>query len=140
MYRACSRCGQIHSTKYKCNVGRKKIDYSRYKPPDTEERRMRNTQAWAKKSKQVRADALYLCEVCRDKGIYNYNNLEVHHITKLKDDASGLLDDSNLICLCTYHHKLADKGQIDKEYLKELAKKRLTEDTPPHNEEENSEA
>lgn len=123
MYRACSRCGQIHSTKFKCTHNKPKWDYGKY--GTNEERKLRNTQAWAKKSQEIRQQAQYLCEVCRDKGIYNYNELEVHHITKLREDKQGLLDDSNLICLCIKHHKQADRGQLSKEYLRELTLKRL---------------
>jgi 5-methylcytosine-specific restriction endonuclease McrA len=65
-------------------------------------------------SKFIREDSQYLCEVCRSYGVYNYDNLEVHHITKVKDDPSRLLDRDNLICLCRQHHKMADKGKIGK--------------------------
>lgn len=123
MYKSCSRCGKIHDTKYKCNHNRPKIDYSKY--GTTEEKKLRNTKAWANKSIEVREQAKYLCEVCRDKGIYNYNDLEVHHITKLRENKEGLLEDSNLICLCVKHHKQADRGQLDKGYLRALALKRL---------------
>ena len=123
MYKACSRCGQIHSTKYNCRHNKPKYDYSKY--GTAEERKLRNTAAWAKKSQEVREAAQYLCEVCRDKGIYNYNELEVHHITKLREDKTGLLNDSNLICLCVKHHKQADRGQLSKEYLTELAQQRI---------------
>ena len=34
------------------------------------------------------------------------------------------LDNYNLICLCTDHHKQADQGKLDKEYLRKLARKR----------------
>lgn len=123
MFKACSRCGKIHDTKYNCTHNKPKYDYSKYGTP--EERRLRNTQAWAKKSKEVREQAQQLCEVCRDEGIYNYNDLEVHHITKLREEKAGLLDDDNLICLCVRHHKMADRGQLSKEYLKRLAKERI---------------
>ena len=122
MYKACSRCGKIHSTLYKCNVNKPKVDYSKYKQ-DID--KLRNTAKWAKKSQAIREQAQYLCEVCRDKGIYNYNDLEVHHITKLREDTAGLLEDTNLICLCIEHHKQADRGQISKEYLQRLARKRI---------------
>lgn len=124
MYRACSKCGRIHSTKYKCNYNKPKWDSERY--GSAEERKLRNTSAWAKKSQEIRERAQYLCEVCRDNGIYNYKDLEVHHITKLREDKEGLLKDSNLICLCIKHHKQADKGQLSKEYLTKLAKERIS--------------
>lgn len=80
---------------------------------------------WTEKSKQIREDANYLCEVCKDKGIYNYRNVSVHHIEKLKDKPELWLEDDNLICLCKYCHRMADAGMIDKEYLKKLARHRI---------------
>lgn len=114
MLKACSKCGKIHAYNYKCNVG---VDNNRDK---TDEQRLRSKYAWTKKSKQIRADANNLCEVCRDKGIYTYDGLEVHHVTKLSVDKNGLLEDENLICLCVEHHKQADAGELSKEYLLSL--------------------
>jgi 5-methylcytosine-specific restriction endonuclease McrA len=118
MYRVCSKCGKIHDTRYRCTV-----DNRTYQ--DTKERKLRSKYAWTRKSKQIRDEANHLCEVCRREGIYTYDNLEVHHITKIKDDDSLLLDDGNLICLCEYHHKLADDGKLDKDYLRSLALERM---------------
>lgn len=118
MYKACSRCGKIHPYNYKCTVGKT------YKNKDTEERKLRNKYAWAKKSQEIRERAAYLCEVCRAEGRYTYEGLEVHHITKLREDKEGLLDNYNLICLCVEHHKAADAGEIKKEYLEKLARER----------------
>jgi 5-methylcytosine-specific restriction endonuclease McrA len=73
---------------------------------------------------EIRERAQNLCEACRDKGIYVFDNLEVHHITKVRDDESRLLDDSNLVCLCRECHRRADAGEIDESYLRELARKR----------------
>ena len=115
-YKACSKCGKIHPYGYNCAVG-----VNRYK---VEEDKLRSRYAWTKKSKQIREDAGNLCEVCKDQGIATYNGLEVHHIEKLRENTDSLLDDDNLICLCTRHHKEADNGEIDKEYLRELVKKR----------------
>ena len=65
-----------------------------------------------------------MCEVCRDKGTITYEGIEVHHIVKVRDDKEKLLDNLNLICLCQEHHKLADAGKLDADYLKDLAKRR----------------
>lgn len=116
MFKACSRCGKIHDTSYKCRVGVKKYSYK--------ESVLRNTYDWHQKSEQIRKDSRYLCAICEDKGIFNTNNLEVHHIIKLKDNPELLLEDSNLICLCRAHHKQADRGNFSVEYLRELVKKR----------------
>ena len=116
MFKACSKCGKIHSAKYKCK------DIRIYQ--GGEERELRKTYAWQEKSKEIRDRANYLCEVCRDQGLYTYDNLEVHHIEKLKDRKDLLLENRNLVCLCSEHHKQADNGQLAKEYLRKLAEAR----------------
>ena len=122
MFKACSRCGKIHNMKYKCNVGKV---YQGGK-----ERELRATYSWHKKSKQIRNDAQHLCEVCRDHGRYTYNNLEVHHIDKIRDNEDLFLVDENLITLCQYHHHLADSGKIDQDYLRKLAHDRISKYPP----------
>lgn len=113
---SCSRCGKLHPRGYKCTYGRK--------ADQSEEAKLRRKNSWKEKAKEIKKEALYLCEVCKDEGIYTYDGLEVHHITKLKDDPNGLLDDNNLICLCIFHHKKADAGEIKEDYLRKLVKKR----------------
>lgn len=113
----------IHDTKFKCKV-------NNIIKQSTDESRLRSTNKWTQKSIDIRTKANYLCEVCKDRGTLNYNNLEVHHIIKLKDDKQGLLDDYNLICLCSEHHKQADSGELSIDYLRNLAKAR--EERYPH--------
>lgn len=117
MYKSCSKCGKIHSDKRQCEIVRSFNGGN--------ERKLRSTYSWTKASLRVRESAHYLCEVCKDKGVYTYNNIEVHHIVKVRDDESKLTDDENLICLCQEHHKQADNGEIDKNYLIDLAKRRV---------------
>lgn len=116
MKKACSKCGQIHDYNFKCQS--KRI----YTGGD--ERKLRSTNKWTQKSLEIRERANWLCEVCREQGIYNHEALEVHHIEKLKDNTEGLLDNLNLVCLCEEHHTQADAGEITKEYLKDLARHR----------------
>ena len=119
MYKSCSRCGKIHPTNFVCNsIKRKYVGGN--------ERKLRSSNKWTEKSKEIRERANHLCEVCRDNGIYNYKDLEVHHIIKLTQDSTGLLDNNNLICLCQFHHKEADRGALSIEYLRDLADKRET--------------
>lgn len=122
MFKACPKCGKIHKQGFKCEAGR---DYK-----ESAERKLRNKYVWAQMSKDIREKAQGLCEACRAKGVYTYNGLEVHHIVKLRDNPSGLLDQYNLVCLCTECHKKADRGEIDMDYLRELARGR-EENTPP---------
>ena len=65
-----------------------------------------------------------MCEVCRQQGVYTYSGLEVHHIVPVREDTDRLLDDDNLICLCTAHHKAADRGEISREALIDIVKRR----------------
>ena len=119
--RACSRCGKVHPYNYKCDHNK-----GDYKYEKSESSKLRSTNRWTQKSIEVRDKAHYLCEVCRDNGVITYDGLEVHHIEKLSDNKEGLLDNLNLVCLCQKHHREAESGEIDKEYLKELARLRET--------------
>lgn len=114
--KSCSKCGKIHARGYQCNVGR---IYNK-----TADDKLRSRYAWTKKAKQIKDDAMGLCEVCKAQGVYTYDGLEVHHIEKLRDNPNGLLEDDNLICLCVYHHKQADAGEIEADYLRKLVKVR----------------
>ena len=117
MYKACSRCGKIHQYNYRCNIGVTK-------KKNTDANKFRKTIEWKNKSIEIREDSKYLCSVCLDNNIYNYNRLEVHHIVPLKEDITRALENNNLICLCNEHHRLAEEGKIDREYLFRLAEER----------------
>ena len=117
MYKACSKCGKIHPSNYICEKAKRQ-----YQGGD--ERKLRSRWKWTQKSREIRDRAHHLCEVCKDQGQITYADIEVHHIVKVKDDESLLLDNYNLICLCAPHHHLADLNQIESEYLKALARKR----------------
>lgn len=113
--KACSICGKIHDANIRCK---------RAVRADAQAHSLRQTNKWHSKSLDIRERSHWLCAVCLDEGIINHESLEVHHIEKLRDNPSGLLDDENLICLCSEHHKLADENQIDADYLRKLAQKR----------------
>lgn len=116
MFKACSRCGRVHSYSYKCYVGKV------YKKNEIDN--LRSSYAWTQKAEQIKKDSNYLCAICLLEGIYNYKELETHHIIKLQDEPNKLLDNYNLICLCKYHHRKADNGEIDKDLLLRLARER----------------
>ena len=122
MFKSCSRCGKIHDVNYICTVNRKKVNWNKYK---TDADRLHQTSEWQEKSLQIRQDAQWLCEICRENGVLTHDGLEVHHIEKVRDNPTLFLNDKNLICLCVPHHKQADRGQLKKEHLKELALKRV---------------
>lgn len=117
-FRACPRCGRIHKYNEPCPV--RKIFSNR----DTQASTFRSTQSWRNKSKQVRDLSGNVCAVCLDEGRVNYNNLEVHHIEPIEERFDLRLDDDNLICLCSTHHHQAERGELSKEYLKSLVRRR----------------
>lgn len=117
MFKACSKCGKIHDYTYKCSKG----SYRRFSDrQDVEASKLRSKSSWQRKREDIRARAFNLCEYCKAQGVYTYDNLEIHHITKLADNLDGLLVDSNLICLCQKHHRQADNGEISKDELIKL--------------------
>lgn len=92
---------------------------------NSEADKFRSTQLWQKKRTEIKERDLYLCQVCvRAVGVdinaYANRKVSVHHIVSLQQDFSRRLDDSNLITLCYYHHKLADSGKIPAKALAEM--------------------
>ena len=118
MWKACAKCGRIHDYNKKCYIG----DYKKKK--DTDINKFRNTMLWTNKSIEIRENSNYLCSVCLDKGIFNYKRIEVHHIDPLCENFERRLDNYNLIALCKEHHKEAEDGKIQRDYLFNIAKAR----------------
>lgn len=118
MLKSCSRCGRIHDFNKQCYVNRQVRGTT---PAD----KFRKTYKWHKKSEDIRERDKHLCRCClanifNTQTIYNFDKLEVHHIIPLEEDSTKGLDDDNLITLCCYHHKLADKGLISRNILVKL--------------------
>lgn len=112
----CNKCHKWHQVGYKCTVGKPRADRDAFT--------IRGSRKWHNKAEEIKERSGYLCAVCKEEGRYTYNNLEVHHINKLQQHTGQALDDDNLICLCVKHHKLADSGAIDADYLRQLVAKR----------------
>lgn len=119
--KSCSYCGRIVDRHHKCPKKPKQVNKR------TEAEQGRYTTAWYKKSAEIKERSQFLCAVCKDKGKYTYDDLEVHHIEPLRERPELLLDDNNLICLCERCHEQAERGKIGKEYLLSLVARR---DTP----------
>lgn len=123
MLKSCSRCGGIHEHSFKCQS----MTVSRVKP-DTIANKFRNTQEWKRKRNNILIRDKGLCQLCIRNlyntfgRIYNHKLIEVHHIEPIAEAYDLRLDESNLISLCTYHHKMADRGEIPREVLKDLIK------------------
>lgn len=124
MFKSCSFCGKIHNKKNKC---KKKLKILKEK---SEEKKIRSKNKWGLKSKEMRKKANFLCEVCKEKGFFVFDNLEVHHIFSIKENKEKIFDDENLIVLCQQCHKKAESGKLSKNFLKKILEKR-DETRPP---------
>ena len=114
MLKSCKYCNRIHDSKFDCGKKPKR------KVKDDTISRFRWTRAWSSKSLIVKQRDKFLCQVCKQSGRYTYKNLEVHHIVTLREDFNLRLSEDNLITLCEYHHELAERGEITREYLLDL--------------------
>lgn len=122
-YITCSRCGVVKRG-HKC-------PYKTYKKKnkDSKADKFRKTKAWTNKSLEIRQKSKFLCAICMENKYhtinqFNFDKLSVHHIVPLEEDYNKRLDNDNLICLCEFHHHMAEKGEIPREELYELVKKR----------------
>ena len=122
--KSCKYCGGIHQVGTICPRKPKKAE----RRNATEEDRFRWTNIWKKKREQIKQRDWYLCQVCI-RGAYNTiqlvttNNLQVHHIVPLTERYDMRLANDNLITLCPYHHRMAETGEIPKEYLQSIVGK-----------------
>ena len=120
-YVTCKYCGVVERG-HKCPHKK-----SRQKTGDRKSDRFRKSSAWTNKSIEIRQRDKYLCQVCL-RNLYNtlsflnWKATEVHHITPIEEDFDRRLDNDNLICLCSYHHKMAEKGDIPREVLYKIVK------------------
>ena len=95
---------------------------SRQKSGDRQSDKFRNTKIWQRKRDEIKVRDRHLCQLCirnlhNTINFLNFKNIEVHHITSIQEDYNRRLDNDNLISLCSYHHKMADKGLIPKQEL-----------------------
>lgn len=62
-----------------------------------------------------------MCRVCLAQGRITTGKVEAHHIVPLVENKELAYDIDNGITLCVKHHKAADRGEIDRGRLRELA-------------------
>lgn len=118
MLRSCSKCGRVHENNYNCKATTRINSGSLTN-------KFRNTQAWKKKRKIVFDRDKGLCQLCIRKLYDTYgriydNSIEVHHIEPIVESYDLRLDEDNLISLCTYHHKMTDRGEIPRDILRSI--------------------
>lgn len=116
MLKSCKYCGRIHDDKTVCAL--KPVSSKK----DSKANRFRKTNAWKEKSVEIRQRDNFLCQVCLKENIFNYQDLQVHHIIPLEQDYDKRLDNDNLITLCSKHHKQAEKQEMKAEALLNIIK------------------
>lgn len=129
MLKACSYCGRIHDGKYICPQKEQSIkNRQSYRTEKSKQSRsFHNSKKWQDKREDIEFRDNYCCQVCV-RGLHNPNrqyeteDTSVHHIIPLVEDYEKRLDDENLITLCSRHHEMAEKGDIDRCELLRIVK------------------
>lgn len=130
--KTCTYCRKIHGKEINCTAkrGYYREKNSRYEK-DKDYTRFIKSKQWFNKSQEIKLLDSYGCLMCKSLGLISPKYLEVHHIVKVRNDASLKLDNSNLITLCVNHHKQADANMIKASELHRLIK--LHRDTTASN-------
>lgn len=122
--KTCTYCRKIHDSSVKC--GGKKDYYreknSRYSK-DKDYISFIKSKEWRNKSVEIKILDSYCCLMCKSLGLASPTYLEVHHISKVRNNFEKRLDNDNLITLCVFHHKQADDNTISSSELYELINK-----------------
>lgn len=118
MLKSCKYCGRIHDDKTVCEL---KPVFSK---KDSKANRFRKTNAWKEKSVEIRERDNFLCQVCLKENIFNYQDLQVHHIISIERNFDKRLDNDNLITLCSKHHTQAENQEIKAEELLKIVKEK----------------
>lgn len=122
MLKSCKYCGRIHPRGYICPKKPKQAKHRNSKTSG-----FRKTHTWQKKREQIVRRDFHLCRVCNEGsyGVFGVPGLDqelsVHHIEPLEERFDLRLDDGNLLTCCSRHHRMADDGDIPRDYLHELA-------------------
>lgn len=128
MKKACPYCNQLHEINYVCP---KRPQWQRSKAANAIVK-FRNSKQWQYKRAYIRMRDRNMCRLCAigygNKPIAYVSEVSVHHIVPLSVDFGKRLDDDNLICLCSYHHELAENGKIPAILLKKIAKSEVSSD------------
>lgn len=122
MLKSCRHCGRIHASGFSCP---KKPRPARHK--NVEADRFRRSYIWQSKRKQILIRDFQMCRICNEGSYQDFGPvkdtsfLQVHHIEPLEECYDLRLEDDNLLTACQTHHRMAEDGEIPREYLHELA-------------------
>ncbi len=117
---SCHYCGLVHKR------GLCKRPSNNRTKQSTHITRFYNSRAWRLKRAEIKKRDYFLCQICKQENKYIFQKLEVHHIWKLDGFFQNRLENWNLITLCKNCHVLAEKGEIRRKVLLDIAKKQET--------------
>ena len=125
MLKSCKYCGRVHDSSIECESAAKFKKMLAEKSRGTIPKKLRGTYSWTQKSVHIRERDGNLCLCCKANLIgtdrtLNSQGLSVHHIVPLEEDKGGLLDDGNLITVCSAHHELCEDGTISRDTQRQL--------------------
>ena len=126
MLRSCKYCGRIHDSRYDCgHKPKRKIRYIDY---NADPAKFRRREAWKQMSLSIRARDNNICQVClhlylsgKAPAIKLSTLISVHHIKSIGTHPELALERTNLITLCSQHHEEAENGEINADWLTDLA-------------------
>lgn len=138
MLKSCKYCGRVHEEKQVC-IQKQQAEEKRQKNrKGSFAHEFRKTNAWTKKSIEIRRRDGFLCLCCKAElpgTIQKYNPyaLSVHHIVPIREDRNKRLDNGNLITVCDVHHEMCESGEISRQQQTELVYLSLKdkEEVPP---------
>lgn len=120
---SCSYCNMFHKRGETCT--KKPVKNSRKKETN-EITKFRSSRLWQKKRHEIKIRDKFLCQNCLKNGLYQFNKLEVHHISPISISWNKRLKNNNLITLCSTCHKMADNKDISMSMLKAMIKQDQT--------------
>ena len=124
---SCKYCGKIHEKKYSCR--QKEEDIARQgKKKGTREDKFRWSGEWKRKREEIRERDSQACQICARDGRVETGGLSVHHIIPIEESWESRLEGENLITVCAMHHEAAEKGEIERKKLQEIAKEQEATD------------
>lgn len=111
---ACKHCGKVHAKDFNCGSipSRKK---------NTDAEKLRSSYKWQQLREKIKARDFYLCRWSLAHGELVADSLEVHHIIPIEERPDLALEPSNLITLTARVHERAERGEIPREALQQLA-------------------
>lgn len=125
MFVSCRWCGRIHEQGFVCE---KKPKNNRDYHFDRRIKSFRSSKAWMDARALVLDRDYHLCRLCFDGFYGDYRKsygakipLEVHHIEPLSVAFDKRIDLDNLITLCPVHHRMSDRDEVPREFLRCLA-------------------